>query len=47
MTKDLTEKETCWQSHASTIIAELKQGRDVAFLTLGDSLTYAIYYCVF
>jgi precorrin-2/cobalt-factor-2 C20-methyltransferase len=43
MTKDLTQKEACWQAHARTIIAELEKGRDVAFLTLGDSLTYATY----
>ncbi len=43
MTKDLAEKEACWQAHARTIIAELEQGRDAAFLTLGDSLTYATY----
>jgi precorrin-2/cobalt-factor-2 C20-methyltransferase len=43
MTKDQAEKEACWQAHARTIITELEMGRDVAFLTLGDSLTYATY----
>ena len=43
MTKNQAEKEACWQAHARTIIAELETGRDVAFLTLGDSLTYATY----
>ena len=43
MTKDRAEKEACWRAHARTIIAELQQGRDAAFLTLGDSLTYATY----
>ncbi|MFO7714039.1 precorrin-2 C(20)-methyltransferase [Desulfosarcina sp.] len=43
MTKNQIEKEACWQAHARTIIAELEKGRDVAFLTLGDSLTYATY----
>jgi precorrin-2/cobalt-factor-2 C20-methyltransferase len=43
MTKDRAEKEACWQTHARTIIGELETGRDVAFLTLGDSLTYATY----
>ncbi|WP_419655953.1 CbiL: cobalt-precorrin-2 C(20)-methyltransferase [Desulfosarcina variabilis str. Montpellier] len=43
MTKDQSEKETCWQGHAKTIIAELEKGHDVAFLTLGDSMTYATY----
>jgi precorrin-2/cobalt-factor-2 C20-methyltransferase len=43
MTKDRAAKEACWQAHARTIIAELEKGHDVAFLTLGDSLTYATY----
>jgi len=43
MTKDQSEKEACWQDHAKTIIAELEKGHDVAFLTLGDSMTYATY----
>ena len=43
MTKDQAAKEACWQAHARTIIAELEQGHDVAFLTLGDSMTYATY----
>jgi precorrin-2/cobalt-factor-2 C20-methyltransferase len=43
MTKDQSEKEACWQDHARTIIAELEKGHDVAFLTLGDSMTYATY----
>lgn len=43
MTKDRAAKQACWQAHARTIIAEMAKGRDVAFLTLGDSLTYATY----
>lgn len=43
MTKDRVEKKACWQAHAKTIIAELERGHDVAFLTLGDSMTYATY----
>jgi precorrin-2/cobalt-factor-2 C20-methyltransferase len=43
MTKDREEKEACWKAHARTIIAELEKGKDAAFLTLGDSLTYATY----
>ena len=43
MTKSQSEKERCWRAHARTIIAELERGRDVAFLTLGDSMTYATY----
>jgi precorrin-2/cobalt-factor-2 C20-methyltransferase len=43
MTKVRSEKEACWKAHARTIIAELEKGYDVAFLTLGDSMTYATY----
>lgn len=43
MTKDSMEKEACWKAHARTIIKELEKGRNAAFLTLGDSLTYATY----
>ncbi len=32
-----------WKDHSQTIIAELEQGKNVAFLTLGDSLTYSTY----
>ncbi|BBO92013.1 precorrin-2 C(20)-methyltransferase [Desulfosarcina ovata] len=43
MTKNRVEKEACWEDHARTIIAEMQKGNDVAFLTLGDSMTYATY----
>jgi precorrin-2/cobalt-factor-2 C20-methyltransferase len=43
MTKDPAKKQAAWQAHAQTLIAELSKGRDVAFLTLGDSMTYATY----
>ena len=43
MTKDLTEKEVCWERHARLMIDVLTQGQSAAFLTLGDSLTYATY----
>ena len=43
MTKNSADKEACWRDHALTIIAELAKGKDAAFLTLGDSLTYATY----
>lgn len=43
MTKSIEEKQASWQSNARTIITELEKGLDVAFLTLGDSLTYATY----
>ena len=43
MTKAIEEKQASWRSHAETIIAELEKGLDAAFLTLGDSMTYATY----
>ncbi|MDL2322251.1 precorrin-2 C(20)-methyltransferase [Desulfosarcina sp. OttesenSCG-928-B08] len=43
MTKSRSEKEACWDANARTIMAEMKKGQDVAFLTLGDPLTYATY----
>jgi precorrin-2/cobalt-factor-2 C20-methyltransferase len=43
MTKDKSDKDACWRAHARTIIAQLEKGKNVAFLTLGDSLTYATY----
>jgi precorrin-2/cobalt-factor-2 C20-methyltransferase len=39
--KDLTRK--AWQDHSQTIIAQLERGKNAAFLTLGDSLTYSTY----
>lgn len=43
MTLNPSEKDACWRAHARTVIDELEKGRDVAFLTLGDSMTYATY----
>ncbi len=43
MTKDKAETGIAWKAHAQTIITELEQGKDVAFLTLGDPMTYSTY----
>jgi len=43
MTRKEDEKERAWKGHAETIIQELEQGRKVAFITLGDSMTYSTY----
>lgn len=43
MTNDLEEKEAAWKDHAQTIMRELQEGKDVAFLTLGDPMTYSTY----
>jgi len=43
MTSDKNETQRAWKEHAHTIVGELEQGRNVAFLTLGDSMTYSTY----
>ena len=41
MTRDKKQTHSAWEMHARTIINELEAGRDVAFLTLGDAMTYS------
>jgi precorrin-2/cobalt-factor-2 C20-methyltransferase len=43
MTRDKDETRSAWQRHALTIIEELETGKDVAFLTLGDAMTYSTF----
>lgn len=43
MTKDEEETEKAWSDHAQTILEELEQGNDAAFVTLGDPMTYSTY----
>ncbi|MDJ0815286.1 MAG: precorrin-2 C(20)-methyltransferase [Desulfobacterales bacterium] len=43
MTRDKSETRKAWKEHARTIITELEKGKNVAFLTLGDSMTYSTY----
>ena len=43
MTRDKKETQKAWKDHALTIIKELKQGYNVAFITLGDPMTYSTY----
>jgi len=43
MTRDKNETRKAWKVHSQTIIAELEKGRNAAFLTLGDSMTYSTY----
>ncbi len=43
MTRDRKILEECWRQNAATIIKELEKGKDVAFITLGDPLTYSTY----
>lgn len=43
MTKDEKKTREAWAENAGMIIHELIQGQDVAFLTVGDSMTYSTY----
>ncbi len=43
MTRDPAALHAAWQANARTLITELEVGRDVAFLTLGDPLTYSTF----
>ncbi len=43
MTADETERQAAWTANARIVIGEMEQGRKVAFITLGDSMTYSTY----
>jgi precorrin-2/cobalt-factor-2 C20-methyltransferase len=43
MTRDKNETRSAWDMHARTIIEALEAGKDVAFLTLGDAMTYSTF----
>ena len=43
MTTDADLKDEAWEKNAAVIAAEVKAGKDVAFLTLGDPLTYSTF----
>ncbi|MCJ7617836.1 MAG: precorrin-2 C(20)-methyltransferase [Desulfobacterales bacterium] len=43
MTINKKETERAWKDNARTIIKELELGKDVAFLSLGDCMTYSTY----
>jgi precorrin-2/cobalt-factor-2 C20-methyltransferase len=43
MTINKKETEIAWKDNAGTIIKELELGKDVAFLSLGDCMTYSTY----
>ena len=43
MTKDEKEVETAWIHNAKQIAEELKKGKNVVFLTLGDPTTYSTF----
>jgi precorrin-2/cobalt-factor-2 C20-methyltransferase len=43
MTRDRSETRRAWDANAQRIVGELHAGRNAAFLTLGDSLTYSTF----
>jgi len=43
MTTDREETRKAWKNNARMIIDTLEQGKNAAFLTLGDSMTYSTY----
>lgn len=43
MTRDRDELEAAWLANARRVLAVLTQGRDAAFITLGDPMTYSTY----
>jgi precorrin-2/cobalt-factor-2 C20-methyltransferase len=43
MTFDRDRMENAWQANCETVIEVLGRGKDVAFLTLGDPLTFSTY----
>jgi precorrin-2/cobalt-factor-2 C20-methyltransferase len=43
MTRDRSQTRRAWEANAQRILGELAAGRDAAFLTLGDSLTYSTF----
>jgi precorrin-2/cobalt-factor-2 C20-methyltransferase len=43
MTRERAETRRAWETNARRIVAELDAGRQAAFLTLGDSLTYSTF----
>ena len=43
MTRDIAAKQAAWAANADIVADYLLQGRDAAFLTLGDSLTFSTF----
>jgi precorrin-2/cobalt-factor-2 C20-methyltransferase len=43
MSKDKKVTEQAWQENTRVILKELEQGKDVAFITLGDPMTYSTF----
>jgi precorrin-2/cobalt-factor-2 C20-methyltransferase len=43
MTKDQVKKEKAWEENAHVLIDELNESKIVAFITLGDAMTYSTF----
>jgi precorrin-2/cobalt-factor-2 C20-methyltransferase len=43
MTRDAASLESAWRANALAVLDVLRQGRDAAFITLGDPMTYSTF----
>ncbi len=43
MTRSMEAMEAAWQDNARTVIKVLEEGKNAAFITLGDCMTYSTY----
>ncbi|RLB01590.1 MAG: precorrin-2 C(20)-methyltransferase [Deltaproteobacteria bacterium] len=43
MTRDRTVLEKAWDANAKEILSHIRKGKDVAFITLGDPMTYSTF----
>ena len=43
MTRDREKLEKAWDSNAKEILGHIRKGRDVAFITIGDPMTYSTF----
>jgi len=43
MTRDKDELESAWNKNADIIVSYLNKGKDTAFITLGDPMTYSTF----
>ncbi|MBW2164119.1 MAG: precorrin-2 C(20)-methyltransferase [Deltaproteobacteria bacterium] len=43
MTRDTEKLRTAWEENASTVVYTLRKGKDAAFVTIGDPMTYSTF----
>lgn len=47
MTSDVVKKEAAWNGVAEEIVADIKMGKEIAFVSLGDVMLYSTWVSVF